>query len=95
MGKAAYLSTSAWQRARKAALRRDGYRCTDCGKAGRMEVHHVKPLWKFPDQDPFFLDGLACLCRGCHIRTTRVENELYGFRKAPPNTWSKHLDELT
>ena len=57
-------------RARWAALRlvifeRDGYRCRQCGKAGRLECDHVTPLnaggsaW-----DPA---NLQSLCRSCHV----------------------------
>lgn len=30
--------------ARWAVLRHDGFRCQACGKAGRLECDHVKPI---------------------------------------------------
>ena len=33
-----------WATARKKALTRQGYRCSECGKAGRLEVHHIIDL---------------------------------------------------
>ena len=40
------LNQRRWSIARRAALERDGYRCTntDCAKAGKMEVHHITAL---------------------------------------------------
>ena len=43
---------------------RDGYRCQQCGKAGRLEAHHVLHLASGGSND---LDNLRTLCRGCHI----------------------------
>ena len=33
-----------WERVRRQILDAAGWRCESCGKAGAMEVHHVKPL---------------------------------------------------
>ena len=55
-------------------FRRDGYRCVDCGRPGRLECDHVVPLHVDPDQDAYALEGLATRCRGCHIAKTRSEN---------------------
>ena len=46
---------------------RDGYRCTLCGKAGRLHAHHVRPLHLHPDQDPYDPAGSVTYCRSCHI----------------------------
>ena len=45
---------------------RDGYRCqaTGCGKAGRLEAHHVVHLAKGGSNDPA---NVQTLCRDCHI----------------------------
>lgn len=53
-----------WERQRIQAFKRDGHRCTDCKKAGRLEVHHVLPLSEGGRND---LDNLKTLCRDCHI----------------------------
>ena len=60
------LSRSRWRALRRAALDRDGWRCTECGRAGRLDAHHVKPLEK--GGEPYELGNLAALCRDCHIR---------------------------
>ena len=33
-----------WIRLRQRILDRDGWQCRKCGKRGRMEVDHVRPL---------------------------------------------------
>ncbi len=52
-----------WDRARQAALDRDGHRCTACGSTRRLNVHH-KEHWK--PGDGHELDNLTTLCVPCH-----------------------------
>ena len=80
-----------WERTRRAVKKRDKYRCTRCGKAGRLEVHHIKKACDFPDLF-FSLDNLIALCRSCHIELTRKENEA----DLPPQTreWRAFVSEL-
>lgn len=54
-----------WEYTRRAAFERDGWRCTRCGKAGRLEAHHEPPLER--GGHPFALAGIVTLCRSCHI----------------------------
>ena len=61
----ANLNWGRWQRTRKAAFKRDGYRCTKCGKAGRLAAHHDPPLED--GADPYDLDGIKTRCRLCHV----------------------------
>ena len=56
---------SNWSVLRLEALERDGYRCGDCGKSGRLEVHHLQAL---KDGGSNELANLLTLCVGCHIR---------------------------
>ena len=63
-----------WQAVRRAVFKRDAYRCTSCGKAGRLECDHVQPLEREPGQDPYDVNGLQTLCRSCHIAKTAAEN---------------------
>ena len=63
-----------WAVVRRAVLNRDGWRCTKCGRAGRLEVHHRTPLKEDPDQDVYEPEGLAALCRSCHFRETAKQN---------------------
>ena len=56
----------AYQRLRRAVLERDGWRCQqpDCGRRGRLEVHHIRPLESGGTND---LGNLQTLCRACHL----------------------------
>lgn len=61
------LTSSNWQKARKAVRARDGDRCQldeDGTCYGRLEVHHLVPVRE--GGEPFDLDNLAVVCRGHH-----------------------------
>ena len=68
------LNARRWGIVRRTVFERDGYRCVECGRAGRLECDHVAPLQREPSQDPFNSHGLQTLCRSCHIKKTRREN---------------------
>ena len=65
---------------------RDGWRCRQCGRAGRMEVDHVVPLDR--GGDPWALDNLQALCRACHVHKTA------GERRRPPTPAEAEWREL-
>lgn len=66
-----YLSSHHWAAVRRAVFERDGYRCTSCGRAGRLECDHVDRDWR---GDPYDMANLQTLCRECHIAKTAAEN---------------------
>ena len=53
-----------WRDFRLTILYRDSYRCQKCGRAGRLEVHHITPLEH--GGRPFDPDNCKTLCHGCH-----------------------------
>jgi 5-methylcytosine-specific restriction endonuclease McrA len=57
---------SDWEGNRLTALERDNFRCTECGSADRVLVHHVIEWEVTHDND---LGNLRTLCMGCHTRT--------------------------
>lgn len=68
-----FYKSTAWQRCRDAAWRRDGGLCQDCLKQGKLvaaeEVHHITPLTPLNVRNPEIslnLDNLVSLCRECH-----------------------------
>ena len=65
------LDPRRWARVRRQAFDRDGWRCTRCGLAGRLEGHHVQALEL--GGDPYDPAGIATLCRGCHIELHQAE----------------------
>ena len=63
-----------WQAVRRAVFERDGYRCVECGRSGRLECDHITPLKREPGQDLYDVNGLQSLCRRCHVEKTAREN---------------------
>ena len=61
-----------WRRLRRRILDRDGWRCRVCGKAGRLEVDHVKPVKD--DGEWWAEDNLQAICRPDHFIKTAREN---------------------
>jgi len=79
-----------WRRVRLEVLSRDGYRCTRCGRAGRLTVHHLDPVAVSEGKaDPFDPSRLRSLCAGCHII-------LHLPRQAPDlKAWRKRMERLS
>lgn len=71
IGRRVYKSKR-WKRVRWQVLHRDGFRCTACGKAGRLEVDHIRRIEDGGDW--YDLDNLKTVCRGCHLQKTADEN---------------------
>jgi len=84
--------TRLWRSLRLRAIRRDGYRCVQCGRAGRLEVDHIKPLGK--DGSPYDLDNLQSLCRNCHHSKTSEENKATGTLYSARREWEDYLQGL-
>ena len=56
--------TEDWDKIRKKALERAGYRCKKCGSdSQRLHVHHIKPR---KDGGSDEMDNLKVLCPDCH-----------------------------
>ena len=87
----AHLCAHRWAAARRAVFERDGYRCVQCSRAGRLECDHVTPLDK--GGDPWDPSNLQTLCRVCHIAKTREENRR-PLTEAEV-AWRQLVDELT
>ena len=69
-----HLHARRWSAARRFVFERDGWRCVECGRAGKLECDHVTPLQREPGQNPFDVNGIQTLCKSCHIEKTRREN---------------------
>ena len=57
-----YLRSAHWQDKRAGAIRRAGGRCERCGRAGRLDVHHITYARLGCEAD----GDLVALCRACH-----------------------------
>ena len=81
-----------WARIRRRILDRDGWRCSTCGRAARLEVDHRIPLEA--GGHPTDPGNLQVLCTACHIAKTRAENR--ARRPVPPEVeaWHQLVEEL-
>lgn len=61
-----------WWPVRTAAVRRDDFKCQECGARGRLEVHHVIPVRQAPER-AYSLSNLKTLCTDCHLQHTLAE----------------------
>ena len=64
-GNDAIYRTRRWARARSVVLNRAQWSCEKCGAVGRLEVHHLDPMWRSAS-DPCDPARLQALCRPCH-----------------------------
>lgn len=89
---ASIYRTPQWKALRFMARRRDGFACVQCGKKGRLEVDHVKPIRTHPEL-ALDLGNLQCLCIACHARKTRLE---IGMGELPPErqAWRDLLRDM-
>ena len=81
------LNARRWAHVRRQALERDGWRCRQCGKPGRLEAHHEPPLRK--GADPYDLAGILTYCRGCHVERHRPDDMTPGRAD-----WLAMVDEI-
>jgi transposase len=51
-----------------AVLRRDKYKCTECGSKKKLEIHHRRPVSLFPELR-MSMENSVVLCRECHTKT--------------------------
>ena len=65
------LSGPRWAAVRRALFTRAGWKCQLCGRPGRLEAHHRKPLHKGGAE--YEKNNLMALCRTCHIAQTRAQ----------------------
>ena len=86
------LNRGQWARVRRTALERDDYRCQTCGRGGRMEVDHIRPLhhggaW-------YDLGNLQALCFQCHVAKTRAELKTIPERPGYREKWADLISML-
>jgi len=68
-----------WDERRKLVLKRDKYRCQNCGKKSLpendllLDIDHIKPK---SESGSHSLDNLRCLCQECHAKRHPNNKEL-------------------
>ena len=80
-----------WKRARRLVLDRDGWRCAKCGRAGRLEIDHVRSIADGGAE--YELTNLQPLCISCHWAKTSAE---MGYRQPGPEAvaWARYLADM-
>lgn len=91
-GRAGYhiYRSQRWQAIRMQAKRRDGFRCTECGARGRLEVHHKRSVRQAPEL-AYDLGNVTCLCPTCHHKQTMAERGI--CPKPAREAWQTLLSE--
>ena len=88
-------ATPRWARLRRMVKDRDGWRCRECGKAGRLEVDHILPVHMGGE----FWDAgnLQTLCRPCHFLKSGHETRRRNYALMPKHRreWRDFVGELT
>lgn len=64
------ISPAKWQKLRAKALRRDGYRCVNCGATKMLQVDHIVGAAAGGQS---VLSNLQTLCPMCHAKKTRED----------------------
>lgn len=57
-----HLDSYGWRTTRKRVLRRDNYRCADCGRPHELNIHHLN----YDRLGRERLEDLTTLCKRCH-----------------------------
>ena len=83
------MTGNRWKRTRRRILEKNGYRCQSCGRPGRLEVDHIRPIWR--GGSPWDPDNLQTLCRACHVHKTSRENEHHNPER---DKWRAFVREL-
>ena len=73
------LPPNLWDIVRKDAYKRAGWRCTVCGRQGRLEAHEK---WSYDEENALQkLDDVVALCRECHEVKHISRTSLFGREK--------------
>ena len=70
-----YIRSDEWEKKREERLKKDGYKCQECGTAKNLEVHHIT-YERLGNED---INDLITLCKECHENIHRIDI----YRKQP------------
>lgn len=71
----------------KEIIRERGYKCELTDKKGTVSVHHVKPVWKYPELR-FVKENVVVVLKKIH----KYFHRIYGF-KSDENDWYNFLNK--
>lgn len=83
-----------WRLLRRRVLNACGWRCASCGRAGPLEIHHIRPLYL--GGDPFAPENLEARCRMCHAHAHRARARKRRRRESDPvrRRWEALVAEM-
>lgn len=64
--------TYKYRKWREMVLKRDKYKCQNCYSKTKLEVHHIKSFYGYPDLRMDINNGVT-LCKTCHIELHKKE----------------------
>lgn len=96
-----YLKSDRWRELRAQRLRMDGYKCSICGSAKNVQVHHVAYPEVYGSEG---MDDLMSVCGPCHSRLHKGEEiaseircaesrAVYGMRQGAFTGWALKMLE--
>ena len=67
-------------------MKQGGWRCSKCGKAGRLEVHHIIPISEGGTNDPENL---------CHVFVESATSDIHRRQVSErERAWETHVAEM-
>ena len=81
-----YITSAAWKLKRREVLERDEYKCVECGKTSKLQVHH-KTYARLGDEK---LSDLETLCPSCHELADEEREESTAYYRGL-ETWTRKV----
>ena len=85
------INAGEWAKVRRKVLERDGWKCTACGKHGRLEIDHLTPL--IHGGGKMDMENLAAKCRPCHFAKTKADTEPLQVVKVEVQKWRQYIEK--
>ena len=81
-----YLKSDHWKKLRQEVMRRDGFRCVDCGRKNHLQAHHT---FYHAELTEHVAADFVTVCFRCHQKRHGL-----GFRPAPKKFGPKRQARL-
>ena len=95
-----YLKSAEWKEIRQLVLKRDGFKCIECGSKIKLHVHHE--TYEHYKNEINYLEDLNTICEKCH---SKIHNKkLFGkikqtpkikYKKKPKKKIKSKIEKLT
>lgn len=84
-----YIASPEWQHVRDEVIRRDNYKCVECGEeySTKGSVVHHKDYDNWGSGDIYEIMDCILLCKKCHTKAHAVMNNVPFWAKRYPDIW--------